>query len=243
MIEYYITQSDDERVKTALEIDFLETAPQAERPWLLWAFLKMDDVDDNGFATPDEEKQLTNVIERLTQRLIQDLDAVAVGQKQEDGWLELYFYAPSAKKFQAIVSEVIGSDFVNDIGSTRDAKWEHYLYTLYPDALMLQQIQSRHIIEDLVEEGDDLTKVREVEHYLGFLTESQAKRVAEELYLHDFKEKEISYNSSEEYGNTLIVTQDHAIDNELLEALAFLLITTAEKEHGIYAGWSTGIAS
>ena len=243
MIEYYITTSDESSVKTELEMDYLDSAPQKERPWLLWAFLKMNEVDDEGFATDSELATLKSVTDTLQETLSNEIDAINVGQKYEDGWLELYFYAPTAKKFQSIVSKVLGSDYVTDIGSARDAKWEHYLYTLYPSALMLQQVQSRHIMDDLKEEGDDLTLEREVEHYLGFLTESQAKRVSEELYLHGFKEKEISYNSSEEYGNTLIVTQEHAIDAELLEELAFLLITTAEKEHGIYAGWSTGVTS
>jgi len=243
MIEYYITNGDESTIKTELELDYVDEAPQAERPWLLWAFLKMNDVNEDGFATETEQKRVDAVVATLNEKLQNDLDAIGVGRKLEDGWLELYFYAPTAKKFQSIVSLVLGSDFVSDIGSTRDAKWEHYLYTLYPNALMLQQVQSRHIMYELAEEGDDLTQVREVEHYLGFLTESQAKRVGEELYLHGFKEKEISYNSSEEYGNTLIVTQEHAVDKELLEELAFLLITTAEKEHGIYAGWSTGVVS
>lgn len=243
MIEYYIATSDESSVKTELEMDYLDSAPQKERPWLLWAFLKMNDVDEEGFATATELQRLSSVTDTLKETLSNEIDAISVGQKYEDGWLELYFYAPTAKKFQSIVSKVLGSDFIMDTGSTKDAKWEHYLYTLYPSALMLQQVQSRHIMDELKEEGDDLTVVREVEHYMGFLTESQAKRVSEELYLHGFKEKEISYNSSEEYGNTLILTQDHAVDAELLEELAFLLITTAEKEHGIYVGWSTGVVS
>lgn len=243
MIEYYITNSDESSVKTELEMDYIDNAPQEERPWLLWAFLKMNEVDEEGFATPSELERLNRVTETLQEALSKEIDAINVGQKHEDGWLELYFYAPTAKKFQSIVSNVLGSDYVTDIGSARDAKWEHYLYTLYPDALMLQQVQSRHIIEELKEAGDDLSVAREVEHYLGFLTETNAKRVAETLYLHGFKEKDISYNSSEEYGYTLIMTQEHAIDAELLEELAFLLITTAEKEHGIYAGWSTGVVS
>lgn len=243
MIEYYITTGDECTIKTELEMDYVDSAPQQERPWLLWVFLKMGDVDENTLPTEGESTKLTRVTETLKETLATQLDAISVGQKLEDGWLELYFYAPSAKKFQGIVSQIVGSDYINDTGSTRDAKWEHYLYTLYPNALMLQQMQSRHIIEELKEAGDDLSVAREVEHYLGFLTESNAKRVAELLYLHDFKEKAISYNSSEEYGYTLVVTQTHPVDEELLEELAFLLITTAEKEHGIYAGWSTEIAS
>ena len=214
---------------TTLEMDFVDGAPQKARSWLLWAFIKVDEMR--------QEK-----ITQLKTELQSALDAINVGQKEEDGWLELYFYAPSAKKFQSLVSEILGSSYASETGSTRDAKWEHYLYTLYPSALMLQQIQSRHIIDELKEAGDDLSVAREVEHYLGFLTESQAKRVAERLYLQGFKEKNISYNSSEEYGNTLVVTQEHAIDEVLLEELAFLLITTAEQDHGIYAGWSTEIA-
>ena len=238
-----MTDSDTSTIKTELELDYVDAAPQKERPWLFWAFLKMNELGEDGFATDAEQKRVDDVVSTLSEKLTSEIDAISVGRKLEDGWLELYFYAPSAKGFQNIVSSVLGTDYVSDIGSTRDAKWEHYLYTLYPNALMLQQIQSRHIINELVEEGDDLDVVREVEHYLGFLTESQAKRVGEELYLHGFSEKEISYNSSEEYGNTLVMTQEHSIDKELLEELAFLLITTAEKEHGIYAGWSTGITS
>ncbi len=243
MIEYYITSDDESFVKTELEMDYMDEAPQQERPWLLWTFVKMNEVDDAGLPTEAELQRLENVTAALKESLANEIDAINVGLKYEEGWLELYFYAPTAKKFQSVASKVIGSDYVTDIGSTKDAKWEHYLYTLYPTSLMLQQIQSRHIIDELIEAGDDLTVVREVEHYLGFLTESNAKRVAETLYLHGFKEKEITYNSSEEYGYTLILTQEHAVDTELLEELAFLLITTAEKEHGIYAGWSTGVAS
>ena len=243
MIEYYITTSDESSVKTELEMDYIDSAPQEERPWLLWAFLKMNEVDDEGFATASESAKLKSVTDTLKETLSNEIDAINVGQKYEDGWLELYFYAPTAKKFQSVVSKVLGSGYITDTGSTKDAKWEHYLYTLYPSALMLQQVQSRHIMDELKEEDDDLSIAREVEHYMGFLTETNAKRVAETLYLHGFKEKDISYNSSEEYGYTLIMTQEHAIDAELLEELAFLLITTAEKEHGIYAGWSTGVAS
>ena len=243
MTEYYITNSDESSVKSEVEMDFLDDAPQSKRPWLLWAFLKLDDVTPEGFPTDDALKRVDEVTVKLNEKLAENIDAVSVGRKFEDGWVELYFYAPTAKKFEGIVAEVIDSNYVSDTGSTRDAKWEHYLYTLYPSPLMLQQIQTRHVLNALEEAGDDFSKERVVEHYLGFLTEGHAKRVGQELYLHGFEEKEVSYNSSEEYGNTLVITQTHKLDDELLEELAFLLITTAEKEHGIYVGWSSGVAS
>jgi len=243
MIEYYITAGEDAPVRTEVEMDYIDDAPDKRRPWLLWAFLKMKEVDENGFATASELGSLQEVTFSLEETLSKELDAVSVGQRYVEGWLELYFYAPTAKTFQSIVAKTVGSDYMIDTGSAKDAKWEHYRYTLYPDALMGHQIQSRHIIEELTEAEDDLSKSREVEYYLQFQTEANAKRTGDALAQEGFNIKEISYDSQDEYGYTLIATREHAIDMPLLEEVAALLIEKADKEHGVYAGWSTVLAS
>jgi uncharacterized protein (TIGR01619 family) len=243
MIEYYITTGEASAVMTELEMDYIEMAPQEERPWLLWAFLKMKEVDEQGFPTASELSTLHEVTLSLEEALGRELDAVYVGQKYAEGWLELYFYAPTAKKFQSIVTEHASSHYVFDTGSARDAKWEHYRFRLYPDALMLQQIQSRDIIEELREAGDDLSQPREVEHYLQFQTEANAKRAGERLALEGFTFKEITYDSSEEYAHALTLTKEHVIDAPLLGELASTLIAAASKEHGLYAGWSTVLSA
>ncbi|MCJ7764425.1 MAG: DUF695 domain-containing protein, partial [Thiovulaceae bacterium] len=181
MIEYYITTGEESPVMTELEMDYIETAPEKERPWLLWAFLKMKEVDEEGFPTISELGDLQEVTLSIEDALSEELDAVYVGQKYAEGWLELYFYAPTAKKFQTIVTEHASKRYVFDTGSAKDAKWEHYRFRLYPDALMLQQIQSRDIISELKEAGDDLSKPREVEYYLQFQTEANAERAGEKL--------------------------------------------------------------
>ena len=243
MIEYYIASGEKSPVMTELEMDYIDIAPEKERPWLLWAFLKMKEIDGEGFPTTSELDALQEVTLPLEDALGRELDAVYVGQKYADGWLELYFYAPTAKRFQTIVTEHASNHYVFDTGSARDAKWEHYRFRLYPDALMLQQIQSRDIIEELKEAGDDLSKPREVEHYLQFQTEANAKRAGERLASEGFAIKEITYDSSEEYAHTLTLTKEHIIDEALLQKLAGTLIEAASKEHGLYAGWSTVLSS
>jgi len=239
MIEYNITTGNESPVMTELEMDYIAMAPQEERPWLLWAFVKMKEVDEDGFPTVSELDALQEVSLSLEEALGRELDAVYVGQKYAEGWLELYYYAPSAKKFQTIVTEHASNHYVYDTGSARDTKWEHYRFKLYPDARMLQQMQSREIIEELKEAGDDLSKPREVEHYLQFQTEANAKRAADRLAAEGFELKDIVYDSSEEYAQTLTLTKEHVIDEALLEQLAGVLIAAASKEHGLYAGWST----
>lgn len=243
MIEYYITTDEASSVMTEVEMDYIETAPQEERPWLLWAFFKMNEVDEKGFPTASELSGLQAAAMSLEEALTSELDAVYVGQRYAEGWMELYFYAPTAKRFQTIVTEHASARYVFDSGSSRDAKWEYYRYTLYPDALMQQQIQSRDIIAELKEAGDDLSRSREVEHYLQFQTEANAKRAGEKLALEGFAVKEISYDSGEEYAHVLTLTKEHCIDEELLEKLARTLTEAASKEHGLYAGWSTALAS
>jgi len=243
MIEYYIIAGEGSSVRTELEMDYIDHAPDEERPWLLWAFLKMKSTDEQGFATASELGDLQEATFALEEALASELDAVSVGQRYVEGWLELYFYAPSAKKFQTIVAETVGKRYMIDTGSAKDAKWEHYRYTLYPDALMQQQIQSRHIIEELLEEEDDLSVARDVEHYLQFQTEANAKRAGERLSAMGFVFKEIVYDESSDYAYTLVVSRNHLIEMPLLEELARTMIEQSKKEHGIYVGWSTVLAS
>jgi len=242
MIEYYINSADESLSKTEVEMDYISVAPDKSAPWMLWAFVKLSECEDGLFVAENEVEKLEAFVSELTTKLSQEIEAGLVGKKYEDGWLELYYYAPTAKRFQNIVSAVTQSQFMVDSGSSKDAKWEHYLYNLYPNELMLQQIQSRYIIEELQEAGDDLSQEREVEHYLAFFTESNANRAIAILEGHGFTHKGISYDPQDDHGYTLVMSKVHTIDATILEDIAFELITTAQEEHGHYSGWGTGLS-
>lgn len=232
MIEFY-ELLDDENVpyRCDVELDLIEESPQEERPWLLWLFVKADHVD----------KALESFTEDLATALNTSMDAVFAGRVMKEGWAEFYFYAPQAKRFENISSEVMGrhGGYVYERGSSKDAKWEMYSDNLYPDAYGLLSIQNRHTITALLEAGDDLSIPREVEHYLFFQTKTSMERAVAQLASHGFTVKEYVHDDESDYAYGVVLIKNEMITPEIVEETTTSLYESAMQEHGHYEGWST----
>ncbi len=236
MVEYY-ELVDDENVscRCDVELDLADEAPQEERPWLLWLFVKAADSLSDSFTSFGED---------LKKSLQESLDARFAGTISKEGWVEFYFYAPEAKRFENLSSEVMArhGGFPYERGTSRDGKWEMYLERLYPDGYAMLRIQNRHTIEALIEAGDDLSCAREVEHYLFFQTRSAMERALSSLKAHGFELKEELYDDENDYayGATLVKTE--LVTFEQVEESTALLFDAALEQHGAYEGWSTTLA-
>lgn len=232
MVEFY-ELLDDENVpyRCDVELDLLEEAPQEERPWLLWLFVKADSVTD----------ALESFTKDLTTTLSSSVDALFAGRVMKEGWAEYYFYAPQSKRFENISSEVMNrhGGYVYERGSSRDSKWEMYSDNLYPDAYGLLSIQNRHTISALVDAGDDLTLPREVEHYLFFQTKSSMERAVAQLASHGFAVKEYVSDEESDYAYGVVLVKSEPITPEVVEETTTSLYESAIQEHGNYEGWST----
>jgi len=233
MVDFY-ELADDENIpyRCEVELDLMEEAPQEERPWLLWIFIK---------SSAPLEKPFRDFQGDLKEALATSIDALYAGSVAKEGWVELYFYAPSSKRFENITTEVMNrhGGFAYERGSSKDTKWEMYLERLYPDAYALLSMQNRHTIESLIEAGDELTKVREVEHYLFFQTKSALERAVNFLKAHGMEVKETVNNDEEDYAYGVVLVKSEAITPEIVEETTSLCFDTALNEHGHYEGWST----
>ena len=106
---------------------------------------------------------------------------------------------------------------------------------------MLHQIQSRRIIAELLEAGDDIALEREVEYYLFFQLPSQADRAVARLERLGYALGESVEQEGEfPYGRVLVRTQD--VTEATMEACADEILEAVYDEHGIYEGWSTVLA-
>lgn len=232
MIEFYELLDDENTpYRCDVELDLLEEAPQEERPLLLWLFIKADSV--------------TEALEAFTQDLITALNgsnnALFAGRVMKEGWAEFYFYAPHAKRFENISSEVMSrhGGYIYERGSSRDGKWEMYSDNLFPDAYGLLSIQNRHTIAALVEAGDDLALPREVEHYLFFQTKTSMERTVAQLSSHGFEVKEYVNDDESDYSYGVVLVKTEAITPEIVNETTTALYESAMQEHGHYEGWST----
>lgn len=233
MVEYY-ELADDENTpyRCEVELDLIDEAPQEERPWLLWLFVKSSAVLEEPFHL---------FLEELKRSLNESLDACYAGLIAKEGWVELYFYAPSSKRFENVTTEVMNrhGGFAYERGSSKDTKWEMYLERLYPDAYALLSIQNRQTIDALIEAGDDLSVAREVEHYLFFQTKSALERAVAFLAAHGLVVKEYLTNDESDYAYGAVLVKSEPITPEQVEETTSLCFDAALNEHGHYEGWST----
>lgn len=207
------------------EIDLYKT--------LLWVFVKID-----------EKLDMELIKDELIENVEESMDAHYAGSKIVDGWIELYFYAQNAKKFENIVSIALQKHLivVYEIGNYKDAKFKHYETILYPDELELLQIQTNHILEDLQDEGDDLNTPREVEHYGFFQTQAQCDRFIENAQKLDYELKDAIKYDEREYAYCAVITKNQAPKYEEIFKSVEELYALVKRDHGIYEGWSTTLA-
>lgn len=233
MIDFYETLENDE-VPARIEVDLslIDIAPDEEKIWLLWIFFKVADSLDTEFV---------NFKTDLAQKLFTELDALYAGSITKEGWCELYFYAPTSKKFENITSEVMKAhqSYPYERGSSKDTKWEMYLERLYPEPINMIAMQNRDTIAALLAEGDDLSVPREVEHYCFFQTPTACKRFAQSMSQQGFEIKEEMNNDESDYSYGVTLTKTESITPEQVEETTSMLYETTLQERGLYEGWST----
>lgn len=241
--QFEILNTDKKPLLIALDSSYIEDAPLQEYPWLLWLFIKLKTPESDGLWSEIEHASLLEIIGSL-EEAYKAIDIQQVGYKVQEGWLELYYYAAQAKRFEGIASGVLKPDsYIYEAGSRRDPKWDNYRFELYPNHKTLLYIQSMETINALRDEEDDLSLERGCEHYLFFQTEAQRERSMLKIEALGFTCKEDTYNAKEEYAYGIVMLKSHCVDEESIHQLVDELNEIATKNHGVYEGWSTTIAS
>ena len=233
MIEFYeFTDEEGCEARCEVNLALFDDAPQEQKPYLLWLFVKNSNPLDVQFIDFRSD---------LIDTLATQLDASYAGTIFRDGWCELYFYAPSPKVFENLAAQVMGrhQPYAYERSTARDGKWEMYLERLYPDPYVALTIQNRHTIEALLEAGDDLCLEREVEHYCYFQTKSALERFIQSLSAYGFSLKEYIEDNDSDYTYGAIMMKTESILPEKVKETTLMLYDAVLQEHGHYEGWST----
>jgi regulator of RNase E activity RraB len=233
MIEYY-EQHDEagEFYRTEVDLSLIDEVPDGQRPWLLWLFVRVANSEDSEFIAFRDD---------LITALDSQIEAVYAGTISKDGWCELYFYGSTSKKFENITSDVMAShtQYPYERGSSKDTKWEMYQERLYPEPFEIISIQSRHTLEALMEEGDDLSIQREVEHYFFFQTPTALQRFETSMLSHGFSLKEHINDDESDYVYGVTLIKVEPVVPEQIHETTSMLYELVMQEHGHYEGWST----
>lgn len=236
MTETYYKNEDGRKVATEVELNAF--AYSQKFSWLFSVFIKFDLEDKGGEKYEEFLDTKASIIETV------ELNETAkyVGSRVVDGWTELYFYAKDSKELGNKVSAILTSlEYGYEANVVRDSKWDFYNHNLYPTELEAHHIQSKHILEMLIDEDDDLRVSRPVEHYVYFDTPTQKERYINNLSLDGFVYKDDI--ASEDFENGIALVKTHDLLPETLEKVVEEVYESLQKDHGYYEGWSTTLAA
>jgi regulator of RNase E activity RraB len=244
MREFYTQIEDGSLVKIEVELEAEENImDKAIYPWLYTVFIKLKSPLPNGLADEDEEDFLSECKDRLAIKLQEKEKAVYVGSKTRDGWYELYFYLEDPKGVENKTKDLLNAfGYKYESNAVKDRKWNIYEVSLCPNAKQAHHIQSHQIIEEMAEEGDDLSKPREVEHYILFEIASLREKFEELLVEKALTCKGDFEREDEEYIYGLAVAIEHNLEAETINETTDMLMDLCKEHHGHYEGWSASLA-
>lgn len=211
------TQSVDIEVDASLEVD-------KKYAYLFSLFIKCD-VDEEFLE--------------LKEVLITLVGDVYAGFRLVDGWCELYFYVKEPKGVEQKVQKVLQDGklkYENSI--VKDARWDFYHKNLFPSEFEFLLIEGFKIVDELELEGDDITKPREIEHYIFFDTPTQKDRFLSKVEKLGYLYKDEI--ESDSYG-IAIVKEDTLSKDRVLE-FTKELYELIKEDRGIYELWSTTLS-
>ena len=123
-----------------------------------------------------------------------------------------------------------------------DKEWDFYFNFLYPDTYSYQAIMNRSVIENLTNQGDNLEKEREIDHWLYFSSEENiniAIKKVKELGYKILSSKKLDDEKNYPYQLN-ISRMDNAIYSHVNQ-IVWELIEIAESLNGYYDGWGCNI--
>ncbi len=219
---------------TSIEIVVNAGEFKSESPWLFSVFVKYDGLDDSS----ESYEEFLETKESLIIAIEYEDKAKYIGTRVVDGWSEFYFCTSSTKELNSMVTAMLkDTGYAYESNIIKDKKWNFYETQLFPTELELAHIQSDKIIFLLEEEDEDLTILRDVEHYISFETPTQKNRFLNTLELDGFSVKDEI--SSEEFEHGIALVKNHAVTESEVRGIVEVLFAKVKEDKGFYEGWST----
>ena len=229
MIEKYI------RDDIFIEVNLDDFKNSRDLEYLISVFVKFDALHEEI----EEVEEFLEFKEKLICML--DKEAVYAGMRVLDGWSEFYFYTSNPKGMEKKTASVFrDSGYKYETSVVKDLKWDFYYENLYPSEIEMYLIYSKKIILQLMAEGDNIFKPREVEHYVSFDTKSQMDRFVKNVRNIGFEFKDEIDNK--ELLHAVAIIKEHSLDQDTLKSVISELLEYIKKDHGRYELWSSVIA-
>lgn len=242
--EFYLSNVNDKLGSLFVDLGIHEFAPIFDKPNIVWVSIKMNNPREDGLSSQKESEILGKIEDSLVEKINSKHNSIYVGRLTSNGDRDLYFYFADTTHYEKTISEAM-VDFPKyefEFGTKEDKDWNGYFDFLYPTPKQLKSIQNRRVIDQLEEGGDNLTKSREVFHWIYFKTEKEREKFLSKIKNDNFivvsKDNDKSLG---EFSYSLQIKRVDKVDLNSVNEYVIYLWELANELNAEYDGWETSI--
>jgi uncharacterized protein (TIGR01619 family) len=242
--EFYLSNVNDKLGSLFVDLGIHEFAPIFDKPNVVWVSIKMNNPREDGLSSQKESEILGEIEDSLVEKINSKHNSIYVGRLTSNGDRDLYFYFADTTHYEKTISEAM-VDFPKyefDFGSKEDKDWKGYFDFLYPTPKQFKSIQNRRVIDQLEEGGDNLTKSREVFHWIYFKIEKEREKFLSKIKNDNFiivsKDNDKSLG---EFSYSLQIKRVDKVDLNSVNEYVIYLWELANELNAEYDGWETSI--
>jgi uncharacterized protein (TIGR01619 family) len=242
--EFYFSNVDDVLGSIYLNLGLRGISPVADKPFVVWLSIKMNNPRQDGLSSGEEFEQLTEIEDFIVPEFTKKHNAIYPGRLTSSGRRDIYFYAGDILLYDKTISTSMARfpNYDFDYGTKEDAGWVGYLDFLYPNPSQMQSIQNRRVVDNLEKHGDSLTKERAVDHWIFFKTNYDRTAFINKIKNESFLIKRDKEKlSSGKYPYKLQISRKDKVDHKSVDEYVLHLWRLAQEFNGEYDGWETSV--
>jgi uncharacterized protein (TIGR01619 family) len=242
---FYFSNVNDKLSSIATDLNLINIAPVNGQESVIYVSIKMPNPREDGLSSNKDADELWKIEDEIIKAFeTNNLNYTFAGRLTSDGFRDLYFFGENAILMEKHVSTAMTAfpKYKFDFGHKPDKEWSGYFDFLYPLPRQMQEIQNRRVLEQLEKGGDDLTKPREVFHWIYFKTQNELDQYESFTNSLGFKTKNKGKTEqTNEYKFVISVSRVDKVGYNEINEYTLELWEKAQELNGDYDGWETSI--
>ncbi|NOQ73604.1 MAG: DUF695 domain-containing protein [Crocinitomix sp.] len=242
--DFYFLNVDDVISSIYLNLSLAEKSKNSSYGTLFWFSLKMNNPREDGLSSQEEFDFLQKFEDNLISFVSNNIDGTYVGRLTTNGRRDFYFYVSDGAILESSIPLFMEgfSNYAYESRSIMDSEWEQYYNFLYPSPRDLQKIMNRGVVGQLERNGDNLTKARNVFHWIYFRNEISMNEFIKQAIDWEYKiENSVFDKALGEHPYVLSISRIDFVDYSRIDEHTLPLWELAHENNAKYDGWETSV--
>lgn len=242
---FYFSNVNNKLSSIATDLNLINIGPVNGQDNVVYVSIKMPNPREDGLSSNEDADDLWKIEDEIIKSFESNkLNYTFAGRLTSDGFRDFYFFGENTILMEKQVSSTMTAfpKYEFDFGHKLDKEWSGYFDFLYPLPRQMQVIQNRRVLEQLEKGGDDLTKAREVFHWIYFKTQNELDQF--EIFTDSLGFETKNKDKTEQpnaYKFVIFISRVDKVGYDEIDEYTLGLWEKAQELNGEYDGWETSI--